>query len=117
MGAAGVAAAARFSSDDLGASGLAAPEPISPEDGQTFSNLPRTTTLRWARVAGAQSYLVEVEFLDGSDYIAYLSELVADPEFTFDFVGAQPGRWRVTARADDLPDSAPSPWRTFSYTV
>jgi hypothetical protein len=38
---------------------------------------------------------------------------------TFEFVGAQPGRWRVSAtdRSGSSLASPPSDWRTFSYTV
>ncbi|HZF32058.1 MAG TPA: hypothetical protein VE907_23270 [Gammaproteobacteria bacterium] len=36
-------------------------------------------------------------------------------EFTFEFPGAQPGRWRVTSVAEDGRKSEPSTWRYFFY--
>ncbi len=40
---------------------------------------------------------------------------IKDSNFTFDFVGAQPGRWRVWAIDADGKKGPPSPWREFRY--
>lgn len=41
---------------------------------------------------------------------------VASPGYKFDFVGAQPGRWRVWAVDNEGREGEKSPWRTFTYT-
>jgi hypothetical protein len=41
---------------------------------------------------------------------------VEGTEFTFDFVGAQPGRWRVFPVNAAGQRGMPSEWRTFRYT-
>ncbi|MDV7399582.1 hypothetical protein RZS08_49670, partial [Arthrospira platensis SPKY1] len=40
---------------------LTAPQQLAPPDGSVFNNYPRTTTLQWAPVPGAESYTVEVD--------------------------------------------------------
>jgi hypothetical protein len=97
---------------------LATPTLLSPADGSVFSNFPRTTTLRWAAVAGANRYVVERAFLSGG-WAPYPAVTVSTTTFTFDFIGAQPGRWRVTAQdaTGTRPSSQPSGWFGFQYTV
>jgi hypothetical protein len=103
---------------------LDVPQQFSPAAGERFSHFPRTTTVGWHAVAGADSYHVEVEFAwrDQSGATTWAPLLAQDLEatsLTFDFVGAQPGRWRVSAtdRSGSSLASPPSDWRTFSYTV
>jgi hypothetical protein len=103
---------------------LAVPVPLAPQDGERFSHFPRTTTVSWQPVAGADSYHVEVEYAwqdqsAGTTWAPLLARDLEAASFTFDFVGAQPGRWRVSA-VDTSGASLASPpngWRTFSYTV
>jgi uncharacterized protein YraI len=98
---------------------LSAPRQIAPPDGSVFDFYPRTTTLEWSSVRGAASYQLEIEFSYppdwqwSSDYIS--GQTVEDTSFTFDFVGAQPGRWRVTALDENGTPGAPSPWWGFEY--
>ncbi len=98
---------------------LSAPRQIAPPDGSVFDFYPRTTTLEWSSVRGAASYQLEIEFSYppdwqwSSDYIS--GQTVEDASFTFDFVGAQPGRWRVTALDENGTPGAPSPWWGFEY--
>jgi hypothetical protein len=107
------------------------PEPVAPDEGAVFDVYPRTTTLEWAPVAGAAGYLVEIQgrvaTADAGDDTPRSVEWVPERgglhayEVTgtglrFDFVGAQPGRWRVRA-LDTLGRAGPaSPWRHFSHT-
>lgn len=102
-----------------------------------FDIFPRTTTLLWQPVDGAATYDVVTEFGNGCIGFATCNTwenngngntTATFPRFTFDFVGAQPGRWRVTARDANgniipgdrdiegvpIPNS-PSPWVYFSY--
>lgn len=102
---------------------LATPVQESPADGQNFSSYPRTTTLIWQPVANAGKYLVEVQYgwntPQGMQWGIAFTKEVAETTVTFDFVGAQPGRWRVTALdpTGAHASSPPTPWRGFAYTA
>jgi hypothetical protein len=109
---------------------LMAPVQSSPADGSVFNYYPRTTTLTWQPVPGAAQYLVETEFCgnSGANFQTCLNDenstgwvgptsrgLVTDTTFTFNFVGAQPGQWRVAA-IDASGNQGPfSPWWNFVY--
>jgi hypothetical protein len=110
---------------DFSLPGPALPTPalVSPAEGARFSNFPRATTVAWEAVQGADQYRVDVEYAynghSGLVWDCNGTKIVTETSLTFDFVGCQPGRWRVTAldsRGGRLP-SAPSPWRSFSYSV
>ncbi|MCU1234596.1 MAG: hypothetical protein JWP63_2563, partial [Candidatus Solibacter sp.] len=99
-----------------------APKLLSPAAGATFSHYPRETTLVWAETAGAVSYVVEWDY-KGSD--AWASEQRGTPgvklrssvpTVTFQFIGAQAGRWRVWAVDAKGFEGAKSDWREFDYT-
>jgi hypothetical protein len=72
-----------------------------------FDHFPRVTTLVWRSVIGAVSYDVEYEFgtgcTIGTAVCATWTPHSGSPATTssqgyvFEFVGAQPGRWRVVA--------------------
>jgi hypothetical protein len=111
--------------------GLYLPPPIQlfPLENERFDRYPRRTTLRWDKVEGAVSYQVEVDYCQNA---AVLNDCVRpapligpfSPDKTpitrtlyrFDFVGAQPGRWRVWAIDQDGRAGFKSPWRMFSYS-
>lgn len=98
---------------------LTAPVPLEPADGTVFNNFPRTTRLRWEPVDGAEKYRVERQFCQGScesQATPFGTSDVTETEFTFDFVGAQPGRWRVSAIDEAGVEGPKSPFRGFSYT-
>jgi hypothetical protein len=99
---------------------LAVPGLLTPAEGQVFpERVPRTTTLTWAAVPGATSYRVEVCYGQlGPDpqWSAPAISTVTGTSYTFDFVGCQPGRWRVTALAGTSSSTA-SPWRHFRYAA
>ena len=95
---------------------LNAPAPLTPADGAVFGHYPRSTTLTWEAVPGASAYVVEVEY-DGGGWTPLTSEMLTSTSFTFDFVGMQPGRWRVWALDGDGVEGDKSPWRVFEYTV
>ena len=112
----------------------ASPVPISPADRTVFDTYPRTTTLRWSPVDGAAKYGVEVEFgdpgrvggrgvgrgnVDGFVVIDWHAETATEQEglsYTFNFVGQQPGRWRVWAIGANGQAGTKSEWRLFRYT-
>jgi hypothetical protein len=108
---------------------LAAPVQLSPADRIELSYYPRHTRLEWQPVEGTDSYAVEVDVCDGRD--RNLRECV-DPKpfsmgknlgpvkvvgtsYEFDFVGRQPGRWRVWAIDKNGLEGFKSPWRVFFY--
>jgi TonB family protein len=101
---------------------LIAPRLISPEDGAVLAVFPRQTTVRWAPSPNAASYLVEWDY--GYNGVWHLEDQkmpdfgipVQGTEFTFDFPGAQPGRWRVYPVNAAGQRGAPSEWRTFRYS-
>jgi hypothetical protein len=104
---------------------LTAPVQVSPANNAIFSNFPRTTKLDWNPVPGAASYTVEIDCFQccqagkwctdvGKEY--KLAPNVHATDYTFDFVGAQPGRWRVWAVGGDGHQGPKSPWREFRYT-
>lgn len=95
------------------------PVQVSPRNGTALYHYPRTTTLTWQPVVSAVSYVVEAAYLSGSTWNAYPPVTVAGNSnafYTFDFVGDQKGRWRVTA-FNGTVYSAPSAWWTFSYNT
>lgn len=109
---------------------LPAPVQLSPAENTVFDYYPRKTKIQWAPVEGAVSYSVEVDYCDGA--LKNRSKCV-DPQpnpvtnnppssgivntnYEFDFVGAQPGRWRVWAVDKDGREGFKSPWRRFIYS-
>jgi hypothetical protein len=71
-------------------------------------------------VAGAASYLLEWDYCYNDVWAAELHKFVAKvpvkgTEGSFDFVGAQPGRWRVWSVKANGALGSPSEWRTFRY--
>jgi hypothetical protein len=100
---------------------LPAPTPLSPADGSVFNLFPRTTTLTWSPVPGASIYIVEVEYCSPGTSPLQCTALIVDKvdasqtHYTFDFVGAQPGRWRVWASDASGSESAKSDWWTFTH--
>ncbi|WP_059011948.1 hypothetical protein [Streptomyces specialis] len=96
--------------------GLAAPAQVYPAHGSVFTHYPRTMTLDWDPVPGAAGYRVEVEYYALEQWNALLQEETPDTGHTFDFVGAGPGRWRVTATDGDGTPGASTGWWEFTYT-
>lgn len=103
---------------------LPAPRLISPRNGSVFNHFPRKTTLRWGKVQGAVKYIVEVDCYHCCQSGKWCTqvgktwkeETVAGTSYTFNFVGAQPGRWRVTAVAANGKKGKTSGWYNFKYT-
>jgi hypothetical protein len=105
--------------------GLPAPVLRSPATGSVFKNFPRTLTLRWSAVSGAAYYMVEIDCFDcckknqwctdvGKSY--KLVRNLKATSYTFNFVGAQPGRWRVWAVDAAGNEGSNSDWWEFKFT-
>jgi hypothetical protein len=97
---------------------LVAPLQLAPEDRSILDQFPRKTTLRWAPVAGAAKYRVEIEYQEpGGNWLTHPAGRETGPtERELEFVGAQPGRWRVWAVDDSGREGPRSVWWTFRYT-
>jgi len=100
---------------------LLAPKLISPEHLSHFDRYPRTTVLVWEAVPGAAGYRVETDYGYSGKWAsedhgdAYTVD-VTTTTYTFDFVGAQPGRWRVWAFDASGREGMKSEWREFVYS-
>ena len=104
---------------------LTAPSMLSPACGATFSNFPRTTKFDWKPVAGAVSYIVEVDCLGCCKAGAWCWDIgktwkiekdIKGTTCSYDFTGAQPGRWRVSAVDATGKEGTKSAWCGFVYT-
>ena len=93
----------------------ATPVQLSPANGTVFDIFPRTMTLSWSDVPNAASYTVEIQFFSGGWVAHSMPSGLAGTSHTFDFVGAQPGRWRVWAVDADGEPSARSSWWEFDH--
>lgn len=104
--------------------GLSAPILVSPDDDATFSVYPRATTLLWEPVDGAAKYLVEIMACATNDTNTCFSHPMLEKTtretietmYSFNFVGEQSGKWRVTPIDASGELGNPSEWRTFQYT-
>ena len=104
---------------------LPAPVQVSPSKGTVFNHFPRTTKLVWRPVAGASSYTVEIDCFHCCQKDKWCTEVgrtykiqrnLTTTSYTFDFVGAQPGRWRVWAVGANGQSGVKSGWWEFRYT-
>lgn len=107
---------------------LPAPVQTGPDDNAELDVYPRKTLLKWQPVEGAASYRIEIDYCQGPakgqhscidpqpHYIAGSNAIDSNTtSYEFNFVGAQPGRWRVWAIDKKGQESFKSPWRTFFY--
>ena len=96
---------------------VATPTQLSPANGSVFDFFPRTTTLSWTAVDNAASYSVEIQFFSGGTWTTHGTSAsgLNGTSYTFDFVGAQPGRWRVWAVDANGEASPRSGWWEFEY--
>ena len=103
--------------------GLSAPILQSPASGSEFDIYPRVTTLKWQPVDGAARYLVEIMACSSSNtancfshpMIEQTTRETTETEYIFNFIGAQPGKWRVMAIDSSGKTGVPSDWWTFTY--
>ena len=90
-----------------------------------FDHFRRFTTLVWRPVAGAATYDVEVDFGNGctpdtavcDSWTQQVSQTTSNLRFLFEFVGAQPGRWRVVPRNAAGAALTPSEFVYFRYVI
>ena len=90
-----------------------------------FDHFRRFTTLVWRPVEGAATYDVEVDFGNGcttgtavcDSWTRQVSQTTSNLRFLFEFVGAQPGRWRVVPRDAAGAAMTPSEFVYFRYVI
>jgi hypothetical protein len=102
---------------------LPAPGLVAPADGAKFNIYPRVTNLEWSAVPGASKYVVEIQgcsknWTNCFEHPLYekTSRETTGTTYSFKFMGAQPGQWRVWALDSQGIPGAKSPWWKFSYT-
>ncbi|MFP3942641.1 MAG: CARDB domain-containing protein [Alphaproteobacteria bacterium] len=104
---------------------LPAPRQIAPRNGSKFNHFPRTTRFRWSPVRNARTYGLEVDCLHCCVQGKWCSEVgqawhvksgLTSRNYVHDFVGAQPGRWRVWAIDACGKKGKVSGWWKFEYT-
>jgi hypothetical protein len=100
---------------------MVAPRLLSPAPAAVFEHFPRETTLVWTAVPGAAAYFVETDYFSDGVWESQrrgspVAFRVTDSVYSFRFVGAQPGRWRVWAIDSAGLPGPKSEWREFRYT-
>ncbi len=105
--------------------GLSVPRQIFPPNGTVFNHYPRRTTLRWKPVPGAVSYTVQIDCFHCCQTNRWCADVgrtwklvrnLTTTSYTFEFIGAQPGRWRVWAVGTGGQKGPKSGWWSFRYT-
>jgi hypothetical protein len=94
---------------------LSSPELITPKDEAKFNHFPRTTLLTWKPVPNAITYDVEIEACNDECFLVDFKRVISNTDYTFDFIGAGRGRWRVYSVNIDQLSSPPSQWSSFYY--
>ncbi len=96
---------------------LAAPVLVSPADHSVFDFYPRTTRLVWKPVNGARSYGVEIQAYYEKWFSRQAEGFIEtdSTEYTFNFGGMNPGRWRVWAIGPNGEEGERSLWWEFEY--
>ena len=101
---------------------LPAPTLMSPDEGAIFHHYPRHMTLTWTPVPSAREYVVEWDYYSGKGWASegargysWPSSTTKKTQFSFDFVGSQPGRWRVWAIDKHGNAGTKSDWRLFTF--
>ena len=94
---------------------IAPPELVAPVEGAKLNMFPRKTIFEWRHVEGANKYEIEVEYNDGKWKM--LKNATTDlVSYTLDFIGKQPGRWRVRSFSKATGKAGVySSWRNFTY--
>jgi eukaryotic-like serine/threonine-protein kinase len=92
----------------------------SPADGAVFTHFPRNFALHWIRNAASEAvrYRVTIQYSDPArSFWSTWREIETSGEWHADnFVGAQPGRWRVTPILRNGSLGIPTAWREFRFT-
>lgn len=104
----------------------AVPTLLDPNEGEVFNHYPRTMTFKWSpvNITGA-TYSLEIDAFGAVNAGQWAAQSfrsfavyhnLTSTSFNHNFVGAQPGRWRVRAKVGDRYCSW-SNWKYFRFTV
>jgi hypothetical protein len=94
---------------------IASPELVAPIPDAKLNIFPRRTVFEWKHVEGAGKYEIVVEYNDGK-WKLLKNATTNVPSYTINFVGKQPGRWRVRSFSKATGNPGPySEWREFIY--
>ena len=96
---------------------LSAPAMLAPQADANLTTEDFSLELKWRPVAGAQHYLVDIEYYDASAEMwrrIIANKSSREPGLTLTFNGKYWGRWRV--RAVDSASGEVSAWRRFNFT-
>lgn len=102
-------------------SNLAAPNQLSPADKTRLHGFPRRISFEWSKIHGADGYGIEIDYYYGRWASLGMSPprsqiyWVTDTSMDYDFVGNQPGAWRVWAMDKNGRAGEVSAWSTFSF--
>ena len=98
---------------------LPAPALISPLNQARLHGFPRTVTFEWSKVRGARAYGLEIDYYAGrwasQAGRPTLMLWVSDSRYIHEFVGDQPGSWRVWAMDGKRRPGQVSEWFTFTF--
>lgn len=101
-----------------------APQPLYPYDRTVFEHSPRHTVLVWEKTPTAASYGIEVDCFSCCERDKWCADTgktwmvktdIKPTVYAFNFVGAQPARWRVWATNANGKETAKSDWRSFRF--
>ena len=103
------------------------PKPMEPQENDVFNHYPRKTKFRWEPLIGVNNvkYDLEIDAFHainsgkwaeetGQTFLIYQNLLSIAKDHNF--VGMQPGRWRVRAKVNNKICSW-SPWSYFEYKI
>jgi hypothetical protein len=88
--------------------------------------VPRTTVASWTTQPGAASYIVEVDCFHCCGDNRWCTDIgskwkiernIRTTTYSFDWVGAQPGRWRVWSMDANGRQGPKSDWTNFDYSM
>jgi hypothetical protein len=94
---------------------IAPPELVAPIAGAKLNMFPRKIVFEWKHIEGANKYEIVVEYNDGKWHL--LKNAITNvPSYTLNFIGKQPGRWRVKSFSKATGKAGVySEWREFTY--
>jgi TonB family protein len=99
---------------------LVAPVQISPPDQARLHGYPRTIVFEWSKVPGAKEYGIETDYYSRGHWTSETGRAtfmvrVKDSTLTHEFVGDQPGSWRVWAIDKHNHPGQVSEWSVFTF--
>jgi len=100
----------------------ARPHLLLPPDGSEMTAFPRALKLTWSEVTGSRSYHLQIQIQDLVDSTWHPhpfglgDRVVGTLSFGLEFVGSQPGRWRVAAISEEGEEGEFSAWSYFTFS-